>query len=48
MHIFKRIYKVDKFCDRALCGNGLGLSLMKKKSLICMVAGLPSKAKRTR
>ena len=30
MHIFERFYKVDKSRDRALGGNGLGLSLAKK------------------
>lgn len=30
MHIFERFYKVDKSRDRALGGNGLGLSLVKK------------------
>ena len=30
IHIFERFYKVDKSRDRALGGNGLGLSLAKK------------------
>ena len=30
LHIFERFYKVDKSRDRALGGNGLGLSLAKK------------------
>ena len=30
VHIFERFYKVDKTRDRALGGNGLGLSLAKK------------------
>jgi len=30
IHIFERFYKVDKSRDRALGGNGLGLSLVKK------------------
>ena len=30
VHIFERFYKVDKSRDRALGGNGLGLSLAKK------------------
>ncbi len=30
LHIFERFYKVDKSRDRALGGNGLGLSLVKK------------------
>lgn len=30
IHVFERFYKVDKSRDRALGGNGLGLSLVKK------------------
>jgi signal transduction histidine kinase len=30
IHIFERFYKVDKSRDRALGGNGLGLSLVRK------------------
>ena len=30
IHVFERFYKVDKSRDRALGGNGLGLSLAKK------------------
>ena len=30
IHIFERFFKVDKSRDRALGGNGLGLSLCKK------------------
>ncbi len=34
IHIFERFYKVDKSRDRALGGNGLGLSLVKKIILL--------------
>ncbi|MFT9078269.1 ATP-binding protein [Ethanoligenens sp.] len=30
IHIFERLYRADKARDRALGGNGLGLSLAKR------------------
>ena len=46
IHIFERFYKVDKSRDRALGGNGLGLSLAKK--IVELHGGHITPAKRTR
>jgi two-component system phosphate regulon sensor histidine kinase PhoR len=33
IHIFERLYKVDKSHDRSIGGNGPGLSLVKKNEM---------------